>query len=66
MNKQDKNDYDWYEVVGYEEGLIKKYRHYAWAYKFANKLILKGVNVEIVGVKFDKDFNVIRKSLICC
>lgn len=66
MNKQNKYGYDKYEVIDREGDLVKTYKCYGWAYKFANKLVLKGMNVEIVGVKFDKDFNATRKSLIGC
>ena len=66
MNKQGKYGYVKYEIIDREGNLVKSYKHYGWAYKFANKLALEGMNVEIVGINYDSNFDEIRKSLIGC
>lgn len=66
MNKQDKYGYVKYEVIDREGDCVKSYKYYKCAYKFAGKLVLEGMNIEIVGIKYDNDFNEIRKTLIGC
>ena len=66
MTKQNTNEYVKYEVIDREGELVKSYKHYGWAYKFANKLAIEGMNVEIVGINYDSNFDEIRKTLIGC